>query len=575
MDKALFERNLLALNQRESALCSRLSAARTTLGRYRFLNSRSGDPVPALVDAAGAAHALHSLVNPRREGERLVEASVSAGGCLVFFGLGGGYYPQAALEREDVYQVLVVDFDINGVAELLASREYVGIFNDPRFTLLVDCAAEVLERHILETWKPALYGGIRVIPLRQRVEQDNERFGQAGDAIKRAIDRLSLDYSVQAHFGKRWFSNIIRNVLAAEKSAPPLAPVKKALICAAGPSLDAQLPRLREYDAKGKRDCFIISVDTALPALLKNDLKPDAVVSIDCQHISYYHFMGLSRPEEPDGFSAKVPGLPPDIPLFLDLAGTPLLASLTENVRFFSGGHPLTRYISRYWRPFPELDTSGANVTYAAVSLAVSLGAREIELYGADFSYPLGMSYARGSYLNPYFSFRQNRLFSLEAQFSAFLYRSSLLRKTDTGCSWYYETPVLRGYREALEAKAAAIPVLIRSSPGLGAPISLRAGTRPADAARPLRLFSAGKAADSAAAFLKRYRDDIRALPAFSGKNAGGLAELPEKASLVFTTLLPLAAAIKGRQNKAAPAEIFDATREHCLDELEKTIGRR
>jgi hypothetical protein len=572
MDKTLFERNMLALNQRESALCSRLSAARTTLGRYRFLSSRSGDPVPALVDAAGTAHALHSLVDPRREGERLVEASVSATGCLVFLGLGGGYYPEAALEREDVYHVLVVDFDINGIAELLASREYIRIFNDPRFTLLVDCAGEVLERHILETWKPALYGGIRVIPLRQRVEQDGELFGQAGDTIKKARDRLSLDYSVQAHFGKRWFSNIIRNVFTAEKSSPPLAPVKKALICAAGPSLDVQFPRLRKYGAKEKRDCFIISVDTALPALLKNDLEPDAVVSIDCQHISYYHFMGVSLREGPD-FSAKAPGLPPGIPLFLDLAGTPLLASIAENVRFFSGGHPLTRYLSRYWRPFPELDTSGANVTYAALSLAEYLGAREIELYGADFSYPLGMSYARGTYLNPYFAFRQNRLLSLEAQFSAFLYRSSLLRKTETGCSWYYETPVLRGYREALEAKAAVIPASIRSVPGLGAPVLLRAGTR--YAAPPLRLFSAGKAAGNAAAFLKQYRDDIKALPALSGKTARRLTELPEKALLVLTTLLPLAAAIKGRQNEASAAEIFEATREYCLDELERSIGRR
>jgi hypothetical protein len=574
MDKTLFERNLLALSQRESALCSRLSAARTTLGRYRFLSSRSGEPVPALVDAAGAAHALHSLVDPRREGERLVEASVSAAGCLVFFGLGGGYYPEAALKREDVYQVLVVDFEINGIAELLASREYISIFNDPRFTLLVDCAGEVLERHILETWKPALHGGIRVIPLRQRVEQERELFGQAGEAVKKAIDRLSLDYSVQAHFGKRWFSNIIRNVFTAEKSVPPLAPVKKALICAAGPSLDVQIPRLREYGAKEKRDCFIISVDTALPALLKNDLKPDAVVSIDCQHISYYHFMGVSPPEE-TGFSGERPRVPPDILLFLDLAGTPLPASLTENTRFFSGGHPLTRYISRLWRPFPELDTSGANVTYAAVSLAISLGAGEIELYGADFSYPLGMSYARGTYLNPHFAFKQNRLCSIEAQFSAFLYRSALLQKTDTGCSWYYETPVLREYRKALEAKAAAVSASIRSAPGLGAPISLPAGTRRDTAARPLRLFSAGKAAGSAESFLRQYRDDIKALPALFGKDARRIGELSEKSSLVLTTLLPLAAAIKGRRNEVPASEIFEAAREHCLDKLEKLIGRR
>jgi hypothetical protein len=496
-----------------------------------------------------------------------VEASASSAGCLVFLGFGGGYYPEAALERESVCQVLVIDYDIHGVAELLASREYIRLFNDPRFTLLVDCDGETLERHILETWKPALYGGIRVIPLRQRVEQENESFGRAGDAIKRAIDRLSLDYSVQAHFGKRWFSNIIRNMFPAEKNAPALAPVKKAVICAAGPSLDLQLPRLGEYGSKKRRDYFIISVDTALPALLKSGLKPDAVISIDCQHISYYHFMGISRKEGP--------ALPPDIPLFLDLASTPLLAPLAENTRFFSGGHPLTRYISRFWRPFPELDTSGANVTYAALSLAEYLGAGEIELYGADFSYPLGMCYARGTYINPCFALRQNRLDPLEAEFSAFLYRSALLEKSGAGCSWYYETPVLRGYREALEAKAGKLSASIQAAPGFGAPISLRAGPGDIYAARPLRLFSSGKASAGAASFLEQYRKDIKALPPLSGNIARRLTELPEKASLVLTTLLPLAAAVKGRQNEAAAAEIFEAAREHCLDELEKVTGRK
>jgi hypothetical protein len=415
-----------------------------------------------------------------------------------------------------------------------------------------------VERVILETWKPALHGGIRVIPLRQRVEGAAALFARAGDAVKRAAGRLSLDYSVQAQFGKRWFSNIIRNILAPEKSGPPLPPVKKAVICAAGPSLDTQFARLREYGAKSRRDCLIISVDTALPALLKNDVRPGAVVSIDCQHIGYHHFMGL-------------PSLPPDIPLFLDLASPPLFASFAADVRFFSGGHPLTRYISRFWRPFPELDTSGANVTHAALSLAEYLGAGEIELYGADFSYPLGMSYARGTYLNPLFAVKQQRTAPLEAQFSALLYRSELLQMIGAGPSWYYETPMLRGYREALEAKAAVIPASIRAAPGLGAPVSLRGAPRNNAASRPLRLFSAGRAVSSPAAFLEQYRDDIKALPELSGNAAYRLAELPEKDTIILTTLLPLAASIRRQQN-ATVAEILEALRRYCLNGLDKVM---
>ena len=92
MDKQyLFELNLLALSESDPELCSRLTAAETTLGRYKFLTARSGGQIPALIEPNGAAHPLHSLVDPLKEGRRLV-ATVTDEGFLVFFGLGGGYH---------------------------------------------------------------------------------------------------------------------------------------------------------------------------------------------------------------------------------------------------------------------------------------------------------------------------------------------------------------------------------------------------------------------------------------------------------------------------------------------------
>ena len=169
----------------------------------------------------------------------------------------------------------------------------------------------------------------------------------------------------------RWFSNIVRNILNIDIDAQdaPFPAVKHVSIAAAGPSLDIQLPRLLET----RNNTFLMATDTSLPALLQASLTPDAVVSIDCQHISYLHFML---------------GLP--CPLYLDLASPPLVASRSPRPRFFSSSHPLTRYVSHKWHPLPAVDTSGGNVTYAAMSLADSLGAEVITLYGADFAYPLG-----------------------------------------------------------------------------------------------------------------------------------------------------------------------------------------
>jgi hypothetical protein len=574
-----FERNLLALSQKDPALCSRLSGAETTRGRYRFLDSRTGETVPALVDPGGTAHPLHSLVDPRREGTRLI-AALRDPGFLILLGLGGAYHAAAALERREIHQVLVVDFDINGIAELLASREYIHIFNDPRFQLLIDPPPEFLKEYILETFQPVLYGGIRVSPLRTRTEQDQPLFNRVGEAVKEAIDTLSADYSVQAYFGTRWFSNIIRNLFRAEDQAGPLSPVRKVAICAAGPSLDTQLPLLRE----NRSSRYIIATDTSLGSLLREGIEPDAVVSIDCQHISYYHFMA---------------GYPRRIPLFLDLASPPLLASLSAEPRFFSGGHPLTRYISRYWRPLPLLDTSGANVTYAALSLAEQLGAERIELYGADFAYPLGRTYTRGAYIYPYFEAGQNRLNPLEARHSAFLYRSPSLRRRGA-CPpdkdlWYYETPQLSRYREGIEAKARSLGGILTAVPGLGAPITLsreadprarpqahsqaRTGGEPESggaperpAREPIRLFSAGRMAMGAGDFLAAYRAKIRKLPEAGDQMSTYLRSLSGEDGLLLSTLLPGAAALKRRSPALEGRDLLEAVRTYALGELDRVL---
>jgi hypothetical protein len=417
--------------------------------------------------------------------------------------------------------------------------------------LCIDADAPLIEQTILEQYQPVLAGGIRVLPLRTRTDVAGAGcaalFNAALEAIQHAIDLVSGDYSVQAFFGMRWFSNIIHNVFLLEQQQAAFPAVQHVSICGAGPSLDMQFPRLAEK----RRDTFLIATDTSLPALLQAGLTPDAVVSIDCQHISYSHFMA---------------GLP--CPLYLDLASPPRVASCSPHPRFFSGGHPLTRYIAQYWRPLPEIDTSGGNVTYAAIALAESMGAKTIELYGADFAYPMGRSYARGSYMYPSFERRQTRLVPYETLSSALLFRSAALKRVKRDDGWYYEPPLLAMYRERLEKKVETLRAAVIPVAGMGAPIVIKQTLRPPlPASSPL---SATEPARSARAFLAEYRACIDALPSLCVHPY--MKNLNPQARLVFTTLLPLAAAIKQRNPAFAAQTLIEATRATAIRVISRVM---
>ena len=513
--------------------------------RYTFSESRSGEIVPSIVTALGNSQPLHSLIDPKREAERLVSTIPQDTGFVIFLGLGGGFAPQAALADTDA-QIVVIDFDRDGIQELLSAKDYSPLVNNGRFTLLTDFTFDEIKKFILSNYNPALYGGIKVIPLRTRTEHDFEKFNKTADVIQEAIEAASADFSVQAHFGLRWFSNIIRNIKNAANADQTFHAKKtdKAAIVAAGPSLDGQITSLAEYKSQG---VFIICSDTAMPVLLRNGIEPDAVVSIDCQHISHYHFFGCNIK---------------NIPLILDIASPPLLSRFSSLPVFFSGGHPLALYISRYWKPLPLLDTSGGNVTYACLSLAENLGAENITLFGADFSYVRSQSYARGTYINPYFERRQNRFHPLESLSSAFLFRAPFLPRENEN-QIYRETSSLRFYRQKLEEKAATMTAKINVFPGQGAPINLKNKIAHNAGRKELAPSAAENQYKSGIEFLEQYRNDIAALPA-DGLN--------EKERQIFTTLLPTAAALKHRNLGIKTAELIEETKRYCIGQIDKIL---
>jgi len=548
------EGNLLALEPRNPTLARRIRQAEPNPD-ILFVASRAGDLVPC---ARGPARPLplHSLADPVREGERMA-ASLAGAGFVVALGLGGGFHLRPLLERPDLAGLLIIEKDPATLRALLEGGDMRRLLSDSRVVVAAAEDASAIESLVLSAYLPALAGDLRTLPLRPWCEREKGYFERAADGVRRAAEALRADVGAQAHFGKRWFSNILLNLNAAQE-ALRLAPSREeALVTAAGPSLEGQLVEI----ARRRQGATLIATDTSLPALRASGIQPDIVLSIDCQIYGYHHF--LSRP------AREAP------PLLLDLASPPLLARIAPRRAFFASRHPLCEYLGRHWMSLPSIDTSGGNVAHAAVSLADRLGARKVILYGADFSCPGGKSYARGTYLYDVFGCRSLRCAPLETSFFSFLYRSGDAIREKTGGSFRYTTPLLLRYRESLEGLSRRIAARVLAARGEGLSLDLAAADEePRGQPQPHWPTSPARCGWQLA--LGEYARGLGRVSRARLPLASWFAGLEPGDRELWTTLLPLAPAIRREQEEkesAAGDRALEHAREWALARLSRVLS--
>ena len=518
---AIFERNLLALGTKDKNLASRCAYA-DDYKDYRIILSKTDKKVPAVV-INGRVTPLHSRFDPEKEGNRFPEIYKSRG-FLLFFGFGGAYHISPFLKDNSIEKIIIIDRDINLFSSILKSIDLRNIILDQRISFLIDENMDYIKNYLLSVYLPIITGDLQSIILRPAVQLNRDYFTEISDLIREVLEQVSDDYTVQTRFGKKWFRNTVINLSKAEKAVFKIGSIKKALITAAGPSLDENIDQL----LKIRNEVYLIATDTSLPALLHRKIIPDLVISIDCQDISYNHFMQ---------------GYPEGVPLLLDLASPSKLTRVTANQLYFSSGHPFSIYLNRNFRKFPEIDTSGGNVTYAALSLAQSLGASEIFIIGADFSYPRGKSYALETYLYPWFRNIESRVKPLENSFFTFMmHNNSMIKEKSDGYFRYITKPMI-GYRKHFETAASEAEAKVTAIRGSGCMLQISNKEKPGFSnIRPV--FSAGYASRQWTDFLEKYMNELKEIQTPLLPLWKYVSSLNKEKKKLLMTILPAAAEI-------------------------------
>jgi len=169
------------------------------------------------------------------------------------------------------------------------------------------------------------------------------------------------------HNQTNWLSNFV-----------PSKETNNWSVIAGGPSLDEQIDYLRKH----QNNMNIICATTVLKKMLSNGIKPDCVVSNDPKNRTFGHFDGLT-----------------------DFT-TPLLMAINSNWQFGECYPGPVYLVLTHTNPHIEAVTKsnnqtlfnpGRNITTFAVKLALFFGAKSINLFGVDFSYPNGLSHASGT----------------------------------------------------------------------------------------------------------------------------------------------------------------------------------
>ncbi len=525
---AVLHKNLKALSLRHPEIAQKVKACGALAG-LKIMVSRKGPPVPVLLKDGRPYH-LHSRFDPVIEGARLAQ-SIS-GEFAVVFGLGGGYHIAPLLERPSLKGLILVEENLPLLRGILEQMDLSSIFADPRVDFLLDPSPQQTRQAVLDTFIPVLYSGLESLVLRSRKEMNARWFLGQLEALRQLPETLSRDYTVQRSFGKRWHMNTLANLPRSEQSCRLPAASRRMLITAAGPSLEQKVERIRELQSGG---ALLLATDTSLPFLLSAAIKPDWVISIDCQIISYHHFFRR---------------LPEETTLILDLASPPVLARQTERLCFFTGGHPLSLYLNSVHRALPLLDVSGGSVTHAALSLAGLAGAETVHLFGADFAYLQGRPYARGTYLYPHFFSRSELTRPGENDFWRFIHRSPLQTERIHGIR-KQRTSVMDHYRQALEEATEAFNFHLVHEEGPAAPPCPAGSSKKRAAAAPI---APGPVIRPWQEVLNDYLSRIAALPSFNGSPGEYIRALSPRDRQVWATLLPAAAGFRNETNDGCRA---------------------
>jgi hypothetical protein len=328
---------------------------------------------------------LHSSHNPINEGERFAEASGIKDGDTVFlYGFGFGYHVDSILKAVGKEgNLLVIELNREILSAAFIARDISNMLSQPNLWIITgDSEANVssaFSRYIYEKWSGLPDNNKKVVVFSPSLKCMPDGF----ENIRNAFEMLQMERRFSVLLGgteDRNFRLNRKEVLKSEGIKELFGKFKgmPGILVSSGPSLDIAIPELKALLSRPSSPVhhpsfFIMAVDSALHALMKNNIRPDFIISIDPQEFSYVHLA--------DYFET-------DVPLIFLPTSNPVVVKNYKGRKFVAMKNSPVASRQSPVASDKGYTEGGGSVSCIALDILIKLGVNPIIFIGQDCAFP-------------------------------------------------------------------------------------------------------------------------------------------------------------------------------------------
>ncbi|MBF0397622.1 MAG: DUF115 domain-containing protein [Desulfobacterales bacterium] len=352
-----------------------------------ILETKSKD-VSAIVKKSDIELLLHSLLNPWTEAQDIFKGmNIKIGELRVIMGMGLGYLPLEIIRNNKNIVLLIIEASPKIFEAALKYIDLRQILESDKVIIYLSLEGnfeKILSQNIITLNRY----GLSITNYSPEMKLFSNFYQKAEIILTEHLNAAITSIASQKLIGKIFYDNLIINTSSILKSAN-IAALKNsmeglpAIVIGAGPSLEDSIPILKKFYNKA----FLVAVDSALPVLIKNELIPHIVVTVDYSEECYEKIRGIINHTN-------------KIPLFYVDGVNPLTVKSYKCLEKFFISNPngfLAGMIDLWgeWGYRSEIDDM-IGVAHLAFFMAVHSGVSNIILTGFDFAYTDFASHAKG-----------------------------------------------------------------------------------------------------------------------------------------------------------------------------------